>query len=109
MTFVVTFVFWSSIGLLVYGYIGYPALMWLLSRFRSRPTGADPCFRPTVSLIIGAESKHIDLGTVRMFSPGDGGVLGVDTRDVKTTADQVTFRASLKYNSFFTAPVRAAY
>jgi outer membrane immunogenic protein len=63
---------------------------------------------PNVGVIVGVEYKHIDLGTVRMLSPGDGGVFGVDTRDVKTTADQVTLRASLKWNSLF-GPVTARY
>ena len=54
-------VFWGALGLLLYGYFGYPAIMWALARWRPRPNRIDPGFRPTVSLIIAAcnEEKTI--------------------------------------------------
>jgi outer membrane immunogenic protein len=58
--------------------------------------------------IVGVEYQHIDLGTDRFFSPGDGGVFGVNTRDIKTTSDLVRLRLSLKFNPMGT-PVVAKY
>lgn len=54
-------VFWGSTGLILYGYLGFPAIMWLVARRRARPTHADSAFRPSVSLIIAAcnEEKAI--------------------------------------------------
>jgi cellulose synthase/poly-beta-1,6-N-acetylglucosamine synthase-like glycosyltransferase len=53
--------FWAALGLISYGYFGYPALMWAIARWRPRPTRIDPSYRPTVSLIIAAcnEEKTI--------------------------------------------------
>jgi outer membrane immunogenic protein len=55
---------------------------------------------PGVDAILGIEYQHIDLGTVRLLSPADGGVFGVDTRDVSSTADLVRARLSIKTNVF---------
>lgn len=55
---------------------------------------------PVFDGIIGVEYQHIDLGTVQMLSPGDGGVFGPDTRDIRTTADLVRARLSIKGNFF---------
>lgn len=53
--------FWVSVGLLLHGYLGYPAIMWVVARLRPRLAKADPDFRPTVSLVIAAcnEEKTI--------------------------------------------------
>ena len=52
--------FWGALGLLLYGYFGYPAIMWALARWRPRPNRVDPGFRPTVSLIIAACNERED-------------------------------------------------
>jgi outer membrane immunogenic protein len=49
-------------------------------------------------VIAGVEYQHMDLGTTRLLSPGDGGAFGVNTRDVKTTSDLVRLRLSIKAN-----------
>jgi len=64
--------------------------------------GVEYAFWKTATLdgILGLEYQHIDLGTVRMLSPGDGGLFDVDTRDIRTTADLVRARLSIKGNFF---------
>lgn len=61
-------IFWSSLVLLVYVYLAYPALVWLLARLRQRPPrpGAGTPPPPTVSVLIAAhnESRQIE-STVR--------------------------------------------
>jgi poly-beta-1,6-N-acetyl-D-glucosamine synthase len=49
-------VFWSCAVLLAYIYAGYPALIWLLARFRPKPvrTGS---FQGTVSVILVAHNE----------------------------------------------------
>ncbi|HEY2434197.1 MAG TPA: glycosyltransferase family 2 protein [Vicinamibacterales bacterium] len=56
-----TTVFWVSVVLIGYSYIGYPVLMFLLARVRPNPDKADPAYRPRVSLVIAAcnEEKAI--------------------------------------------------
>ncbi len=51
-------VFWTALGFLLYGYFGYPALMWAVARLRPRRTAMDPTFRPTVSLVIAAFNEE---------------------------------------------------
>jgi outer membrane immunogenic protein len=48
--------------------------------------------------IVGVEYQHIDLGTVREYSQLDGNAFGANTRDIRTTADLVRLRLSLKGN-----------
>lgn len=52
--------FWVSLGVLVYIYLGYPILIWLISRGRKTPSG-EVTFTPSVTLIIPAynEERHI--------------------------------------------------
>ncbi len=50
--------FWGCVGLLFYGYFGYPAIMLAVARLRPRPTKTDPHFRPTVSLIVAAYNEE---------------------------------------------------
>jgi cellulose synthase/poly-beta-1,6-N-acetylglucosamine synthase-like glycosyltransferase len=60
---VVAIAFWISVGLLVYTHLGYPALLWLLTRSR-RPMeavaeqGAPP---PSVSLIVAAHDEEASI------------------------------------------------
>jgi cellulose synthase/poly-beta-1,6-N-acetylglucosamine synthase-like glycosyltransferase len=53
-------VFWLSVAALVYTYLGYPLLLWLMSRLRARRIEAAP-FTPFVSIIITAYNEERDL------------------------------------------------
>jgi outer membrane immunogenic protein len=53
----------------------------------------------STALVLGAEYQHIDLGTARMVSPGDGGVCLVDCRDINTKIDLVRARLSVKFGA----------
>lgn len=50
-------VFWLSIGLTVYTYVGYPFIIWTVARLRPKPVMKGSCF-PTVSLIIAAYNEE---------------------------------------------------
>jgi cellulose synthase/poly-beta-1,6-N-acetylglucosamine synthase-like glycosyltransferase len=51
--------FWASAGLLVYTHVGYPLLLWALSRFRpAQVAAAEPASLPTVSLIVAAHDEE---------------------------------------------------
>jgi len=51
--------FWATAAVVAYVYFGYPALLWLLCRFRRpRPLPAAEGFEPTVSLIIAAYNEE---------------------------------------------------
>ena len=58
-----TFLFWLSLLLLAYVYVGYPICVWLLAAIRPRsirpPAGE---FLPTVTVLIAAynEARHIE-------------------------------------------------
>ncbi|MEI6789039.1 MAG: glycosyltransferase family 2 protein [bacterium] len=55
-----TFLFWSSVAVIVYVYIGYPFIIWLLSRFRPEPSPPPTENWPTVSLVITAfNEEHV--------------------------------------------------
>ena len=47
----------GSLGLVMYVFAGYPALMALLARVRPRPVHDDCAHRPTVSLIVVAHNE----------------------------------------------------
>ena len=53
-------VFWSSVTALVYTYAGYPILLWLVAKFRSRPVVRAE-WTPTVTAIITAYNEERDL------------------------------------------------
>jgi cellulose synthase/poly-beta-1,6-N-acetylglucosamine synthase-like glycosyltransferase len=58
--------FWISIALLVYVYIGYPVLVRLLSTLRPRPVRADASQKPTVTVLIAAYNEAASIeDTVR--------------------------------------------
>ncbi|MBS1788266.1 MAG: glycosyltransferase family 2 protein [Acidobacteria bacterium] len=52
--------FWFFIGLILYTYIGYPIIVFLLSRIFLRPVRKDD-FTPSVSVIIAAYNEERDL------------------------------------------------
>ena len=53
--------FWLSLIIVIYTYLGYPLLMMLLGRIQHKPVEKKDCF-PGVSLIISAynEEKHVE-------------------------------------------------
>src|SRR4051812_13110863 len=53
-------VFWVSVLAIAYAYVGYPAVLWLLSRFRSYGTGdiESDTSLPSVSLIVSAFNEE---------------------------------------------------
>lgn len=57
MGYLFNFLAWLSIVLVVYVYIGYPALLWLLARFIQRPVRKGPTLQ-SVSLIIAAYNEE---------------------------------------------------
>ncbi|HEY0160118.1 MAG TPA: glycosyltransferase family 2 protein [Thermoanaerobaculia bacterium] len=57
MTTFALIVFWFCLAVCVYIYFGYPALLWVVSRFRSRPV-AEADVTPTVTFIIPAYNEE---------------------------------------------------
>ena len=53
-------VFWLAVIAVLYTYIGYPVLLFVLNRFRSRPVQRAP-YLPTVTVIITAYNEERDL------------------------------------------------
>ena len=53
-------IFWAALGLLGYTYVGYPAIVWGLSRFFPRPVRSGS-ITPTITVVITAhnEERHI--------------------------------------------------
>lgn len=56
--------FFASVALLGYTYVGYPAVLWLLSRWRREETPpiADPPVWPDVSIVIAAHNEESVIG-----------------------------------------------
>src|SRR5215469_5069161 len=52
--------FWMCALFIAYTYIGYPMLLWLISRFRSRPF-VRKRFAPTVSIIMAVRNEEKEL------------------------------------------------
>ncbi|HKP92238.1 MAG TPA: glycosyltransferase family 2 protein [Thermoleophilaceae bacterium] len=51
--------FWAAVGLIVYTHVGYPLLLWLLSRVRRTRAVAPPAERePALSLIVAARDEE---------------------------------------------------
>lgn len=51
--------FWASLGLVLYTYAGYPAILYLIGRFSRRPEVANPDFgTPSVCLVISAFNEE---------------------------------------------------
>jgi cellulose synthase/poly-beta-1,6-N-acetylglucosamine synthase-like glycosyltransferase len=53
--------FWGSLAVVAYVYVGYPVLIFLLSRLRPRPPRRQP-HEPTVSFIIAAYNEEKAIG-----------------------------------------------
>ncbi len=55
--------FWTSVGLLVYTHVGYPALLWLLARLRRAEDDVAqlPERLPSVSLIVAAHDEEVSI------------------------------------------------
>jgi cellulose synthase/poly-beta-1,6-N-acetylglucosamine synthase-like glycosyltransferase len=53
--------FWACASLILFGYVGYPACMWLWATLRPRPARAAD-IQPTVSLIIAAYNEEKTIG-----------------------------------------------
>ena len=53
-------IFWLSVAALAYTYVGYPVLLWLVSRLRTRPVRRAQ-WTPDVSIIITAYNEERDL------------------------------------------------
>ncbi len=52
--------FWANVALILYVYLGYPALLWILDQFKvKRPLLIKEDFEPTVSLIIAAYNEEL--------------------------------------------------
>lgn len=52
--------YWFSATVVAYTYLGYPALLWLLARWRPRPPRHGPC-APFVSIIVAAHNEEQQL------------------------------------------------
>lgn len=50
-------VFWTAVGVIVYVYVGYPLLLFLVSRVWARPVAKAP-FTPSVTMIIAAYNEE---------------------------------------------------
>lgn len=61
---VATVVVWAALLLLLYAYLGYPALLWLLGRFRNQPVRSDMSGMewPSISITVPAfnEETQVD-------------------------------------------------
>src|SRR5215510_14866384 len=55
------FLFWLSVLALVYTYVGYPLLLALLGRFKTRVVNKQAAWLPTVSVVITASNEERDL------------------------------------------------
>lgn len=49
---------WLFIALVIYGYVGYPLLLWLLKKLIAKPVKTDDNHKPTISLIIAAYNEE---------------------------------------------------
>jgi poly-beta-1,6-N-acetyl-D-glucosamine synthase len=49
--------FWAAAGLIAYTYFGYPAWLWLRSRWRSRPLGSAQ-FTPLISVVMVVRNEE---------------------------------------------------
>lgn len=55
------FGFWLSVIALIYTYVGYPALLFVMSRLRARPVKRDARYQPSVTFLITAYNEERDL------------------------------------------------
>jgi len=58
-------IFWTCAGLIVYTHVGYPAVLWVLTRLRrgtERPATAGTAHTPSVSLVVAAYDEEDVIG-----------------------------------------------
>lgn len=72
---VLAWLFWVSVGLIVYAYAGYPLLLLMLASFRSRAVGA-AAITPSVTLVITVRNEARRIAskldnTLRLDYPND--------------------------------------
>lgn len=75
MIAVAQWVFWISFSVCVYVYFGYPALLYVVSRFRSRPV-READYTPRVTFVIAAYNEERNIGakvenTLALDYPGE--------------------------------------
>src|SRR3990172_4799636 len=59
MKAVMQWVLWTNVGLILYVYIGYPALLWLLNKLKGEwLVGFGESYEPRISLIIAAHNEE---------------------------------------------------
>src|SRR5215469_14300603 len=56
----VKMLFWSAVALSCYSFLGYPLLMWLVSRLRNRPVNKLN-FQPTISVVMAVRNGGASL------------------------------------------------
>jgi len=61
IAFVAEVVFWASVGMLMYVYLGYPTLLALVAPFYRRPN-KQPGYYPTISVLIAAYNEEAHIG-----------------------------------------------
>jgi cellulose synthase/poly-beta-1,6-N-acetylglucosamine synthase-like glycosyltransferase len=54
-------VFAASVGVVVYTFVGYPAILAAWARLRPRPVRSDPSHRPRISVIIAAYNEEDEI------------------------------------------------
>lgn len=54
-------VFWGSVAVVAYAYVGYPLLVWALGRFSARPSPAGT-LTPTITVVIAAHNEEARIG-----------------------------------------------
>ena len=59
----VTGIFWLSLLLLIYIYIGYPVAIRMLGAYRPRPVIRDESHKPSVTIVIAAYNEAAEIGT----------------------------------------------
>src|SRR5262245_24849157 len=54
--------FWVAVGLVIYTYVGYPALAWSLARLCPRPVRGG-CLTPAITMLIAAHNEEGRIGS----------------------------------------------
>ncbi|HLH07352.1 MAG TPA: glycosyltransferase family 2 protein [Terriglobales bacterium] len=55
-----SYAFWASFALIIYAYLGYPLLLWLISKLRRKPV-AKTTIEPTVSIVMAVRNESTRL------------------------------------------------
>ena len=107
---VVQVVLGLSLAALVYTYVGYPALLWLMSRWRARPVKVAP-YEPLVSIIITAYNEERDLrakleNTLALDYPADKLEILVASDCSSDATDDITLSFAAKGVRLYRQPTR---